>query len=223
MTSCHKNMLHRLALLLAAIFLLTGTALAQVTTADITGRVLDQNGASVPNASVTVRNTGSGQTRTAQTDEDGNYTVTQLTPGRYEITAEAASFSKAQVKDLEVNIGSKLTLNFDLKPQITESWHHSDSALVNHQSTSGGGHADRGAKHTAFESHLRSLSIIIRSAPRGNFDRPRRGRKRGLQRRHGRQVDVTLTRRQHRHVVAVCCKISLTNQFRSFVRNSLDR
>ena len=199
MTSCYRNLLHRLALLfLAAIFLLTGTALAQVTTADITGHVLDQNGASVPNASVTVRNTGSGQTRTVQTDDDGNYTITQLSPGRYEITAEAANFSKAQVKDLEVNIGSKLTLNFDLKPgQITEVVDISADAVLVETTRS-----DLGGVVTPIEVQnlpllnrtFAALSIIMPEArPVGNFD-PTKTRVGNVAFNggDGRQVDVNV-------------------------------
>jgi Carboxypeptidase regulatory-like domain/TonB dependent receptor len=94
---------------------------AQVTTADITGRVVDQNGGAVPNATVTARHTGTGQTRTTQSDDEGNYRISQLSPGSYEISAEASNFSKAVVKSLELNVGSTQTINFDLKPgQITE-------------------------------------------------------------------------------------------------------
>ena len=110
-----------LASLLAFSFLLCAAVNAQVTTADITGRVLDQNGAAVANATVTARNTGTGQTRTTQTNEDGNFNISELTPGTYEVTVEAPNFSKALVKDLELNIGAARTLNFDLKPgQLTE-------------------------------------------------------------------------------------------------------
>lgn len=198
MTSSYKHLLHRLAQLLAAIFLLAGTAFAQVTTADITGRVLDQNGASVPNASVTVRNTGSGQTRTVQTDDEGNYTITQLSPGRYEITAEAANFSKAQVKDLEVNIGSKLTLNFDLKPgQITEVVDITADAVLVETTRS-----DLGGVVTPIEVQnlpllnrtFAALSVIMPEArPVGNFD-PTKTRVGNVAFNggDGRQVDVNV-------------------------------
>ena len=71
---------------------------AQVTTADITGRVLDQNGAAVASATVTARNVGTGQERTTQSDSQGNYTIAELPPGTYDITAEAPNFSKAVVE-----------------------------------------------------------------------------------------------------------------------------
>src|SRR5688500_4813445 len=69
-----------------ASLLLAAPVAAQVTTADITGRVLDQNGAAVSSATITARNTGTGQERTVQSDQNGNYTLAALLPGTYDIS-----------------------------------------------------------------------------------------------------------------------------------------
>ena len=98
-----------------ATLLFATPATAQVTTADITGRVVDQNGAAVANATVTARHVGTGQERSAQSDGQGNYTIAELPPGTYDITAEAPNFSKAVLKGREVNVGTTVPLNFDLK------------------------------------------------------------------------------------------------------------
>jgi Carboxypeptidase regulatory-like domain/TonB dependent receptor-like, beta-barrel len=92
-----------------------GQTFAQVATGDVTGRVLDATGAVVPNATVTVRNAATGLARTATSNENGEYTITQLPPGNYEITVEAKGFSKVLLKDVQVNVGTKQTLNVDLK------------------------------------------------------------------------------------------------------------
>src|SRR5687767_5310446 len=92
-----------------ASLLLTAPVAAQVTTADITGRVLDQNGAAVANVSITARNINTGQERTTQSDQNGNYTISEVPPGTYDVTAEAANFSKAVVKGREVNVGATVT------------------------------------------------------------------------------------------------------------------
>ncbi|MGI8996010.1 MAG: carboxypeptidase-like regulatory domain-containing protein, partial [Pyrinomonadaceae bacterium] len=70
-----KPVTRTLALLLTLNCLLALPLFAQVTTADITGRVLDQQGAAVPNATITARNTATGQTRTTTTGDEGNYTL----------------------------------------------------------------------------------------------------------------------------------------------------
>ncbi len=198
MTCSQQRVIRHLAIFLALSFSLTVAALAQVTTADITGRVLDPNGAAVPNASVSVRNTGTSQTRTAQTNEEGDYTITQLPPGTYEVSVEAQSFSKAIVKELEMNIGSKQTLNFDLKPgQLTETIEVSaDAALV--ETT----RSDIGGVVTPVEVQnlpllnrtFASLSVIMPEArPVGNFD-PTKTRVGNVAFNggDGRQVDVNV-------------------------------
>src|SRR5438128_2227821 len=110
-----KSLLIGIAIVFALSALST-VAVAQVTTSDLTGRVLDSQGRAVPGANVTATNKGTGQTRTAITNDDGDYTITQLTPGKYDISVEAKGFSKALLQDAELNIGAKVTQNFDLKP-----------------------------------------------------------------------------------------------------------
>ena len=89
------------ASLFALIITSAAAAFAQVVTADITGRVADPSGAAVVGATVTARNTGTGLSRTTQTNDEGSFTITQLSPGTYEITAEAANFSRARLPNIE--------------------------------------------------------------------------------------------------------------------------
>jgi hypothetical protein len=72
------SVLARLAVLCLCLALTPfgAAAQSQATTGDIEGRVLDQNGAVVPNATVTARNQATGFERTANTDGDGNYFAT---------------------------------------------------------------------------------------------------------------------------------------------------
>jgi hypothetical protein len=58
----------------------------------ITGLVTDQSAAAVPGVTVEVTNTATGQIRTAVTGADGFYSVLQLPPGPYRITATLAGF-----------------------------------------------------------------------------------------------------------------------------------
>jgi Carboxypeptidase regulatory-like domain/TonB dependent receptor len=115
MNRYQEGSFRRLVLLLILSLSLNASVFAQVTTGDITGRVLDPQGAVVVGATVTARNTATGLTRTATTNDGGEYTITQLPPGTYEVTVEAQGFSKAIQKDFELNVGTKPTLNFDLK------------------------------------------------------------------------------------------------------------
>ena len=99
-----------------ASLLFAAPVVAQVTTADITGRVLDQNGAAVASATITARNIGTGQERTVQSDQNGNYTLSELPPGTYDITVEAPNFSKAVIKARELNVGTTATLTLISNP-----------------------------------------------------------------------------------------------------------
>lgn len=99
-----------------SIIVLAAPGFAQVTTGNITGRVTDTQDRVVPGASVTVRNKGTGASRTATTNDAGEYTVAELPPAKYDVTVEAKGFSKSLLQDFELNVGSKATQNFELKP-----------------------------------------------------------------------------------------------------------
>ena len=188
----------RVITILSIVSIFMVTTSAQVTTADITGRVLDQNGAAVPNATITARNTGTGQTRTAQTSTDGNYTIPELVPGTYEITAESQGFSKAQVKDVELNVGTSRTINFDLKPGQISEVVDVTSDLVQVETTK----SEIGGVVTPVEVQslpllnrtFAALSVIMPEArPVGNFD-PTKTRVGNVAFNggDGRQVDVNV-------------------------------
>lgn len=182
-----------------ASLLLAVPAAAQVTTADITGRVLDQNGAAVANVTITARNAATGQERTTQSDERGNYTIAKLSPGTYDITAEAPNFSKAVLKGREINVGTTLTLNFDLKPgQISEIVNVTTDSLLQIETT----RSDLGGVVTPVQVEnlpllnrtFAALSVIMPEArPVGNFD-PTKTRVGNVAFNggDGRQVDVNV-------------------------------
>src|SRR5262249_44099204 len=67
----------------AVLMLLIGCAplLAQQTTGNVTGRVLDEQGAAVPGATVTAKNPATGFTRTETTDNAGVYRLSALPIG----------------------------------------------------------------------------------------------------------------------------------------------
>src|SRR5215470_3028283 len=61
----------------------------------LTGTVTDQNGAVVPNATVTVTNLDARAVKTAVTNEEGRWTVSLLKLGNYELKVEAATSKRA--------------------------------------------------------------------------------------------------------------------------------
>jgi len=92
--------------------LLSLTARAQFT-GSIQGIVIDQTGAGVPKAAVTLVNNATQVAASTATDASGNYRFVSLAPGSYKLTAEAPGFSKsaATVRLLtEQNLSVPLTL-----------------------------------------------------------------------------------------------------------------
>ena len=114
--SCFRRFVLCCAAVGFASIVLAAPAFAQVTTGTITGRVSDTQGRVVPGATVTETNKGTGQARSANTSDSGDYTIAELPAGKYDVTVEAKSFSKALLQDFELNVGAKVTQNFELKP-----------------------------------------------------------------------------------------------------------
>src|SRR5438876_6787648 len=80
------------------------SAYAQSTTATLSGTVVDQDGALVPGANVTVINAATGQQRQATTSDGGNFAVPLLPPATYTIRVEHQGFALAEVRNVVLNI-----------------------------------------------------------------------------------------------------------------------
>jgi hypothetical protein len=83
------------------------TVPAQITTATLSGFVVDQNGDGVPGAGITVRNIQTGTRRETLCDDAGRFRLPELAPGQYEVIAEQQGFSR------EVRTGIVLTVDRD--------------------------------------------------------------------------------------------------------------
>ena len=90
-------------------------AQSQATTGNIEGRVLDPNGAVVPNVNVSATNKDNGFGKTVLADAEGNYVFLLLPPGKYTVEAKAASgFQPATYENVTVNVGGKTSLEITL-------------------------------------------------------------------------------------------------------------
>ncbi|HYW72632.1 MAG TPA: carboxypeptidase-like regulatory domain-containing protein, partial [Pyrinomonadaceae bacterium] len=103
---------------LAMCLLFTGSVLAQ-STASIQGNITDATGASIPNATVSIKNQGTGEERTIQTDASGNYLFPALPVGRYRIEVKAPGMSSMVANDLPVEVGTSVRQDFSLKVAST--------------------------------------------------------------------------------------------------------
>jgi|HubBroStandDraft_1064217.scaffolds.fasta_scaffold04731_2 hypothetical protein len=93
-------------------------AMAQVDTGQIGGTVLDQTGAVVPNAAITVTNLATNVERRAVSSTTGAYLVAGLEPAEYQLTVTAVSFKAFNAK-VEVTVGGHITLDAKLSVNAT--------------------------------------------------------------------------------------------------------
>jgi hypothetical protein len=82
--------------------------------ATIVGSALDPQGAIIPGAAVTAVNVETGIVRTVQTTSDGIYRLDYLPPGIYDVFIEASSFTKAEAKNVKLQVGEQRDINFNL-------------------------------------------------------------------------------------------------------------
>src|SRR5216683_2840070 len=103
-----------LATLAGALFMFLAVcpgAFAQVTGGTISGSVTDPSGAAVPGASVSIMNRAKGESRTATSNDNGFYSVPNLTPGNYEVMVTLAGFKTALQNNLILQVGQELVAN----------------------------------------------------------------------------------------------------------------
>ncbi len=136
-----KNILLRgLLLALLSFGVLSAPTFAQ-TAGTILGVIKDASGGVVPNAKVSITNVGTGETRTANTGDDGSYRFPALQPGNYNLKVEAAGYQTQVQNAIDLNVAQELVANATLQvgsatQEVTVS---AEAPLVNTTSSSLGG------------------------------------------------------------------------------------
>ena len=109
-----------LAITLGVLLSLSATpAHAQGATGTILGQVTDQQNAVIAGAEVKAVNSETGSTYTNSTNEVGRFTLVQVAPGTYTVTATKTGFTAAKLQNQKVDIGGTLTLNIPLQVGAT--------------------------------------------------------------------------------------------------------
>ena len=106
---------------------------AQGFTGAITGTVKDVSGAALVGAAVTVKHIDTGLTRAVETDSSGNYSVSSLPVGEYELTAEKMGFQVEVRRGIKLAVAQEAVVNLTLQvgsmvQQVTVT---EDAPLVN--------------------------------------------------------------------------------------------
>ena len=90
------------------------SALAQGS-GEISGIVTDPSGSTIVGASVSVTDVATGITRNAQSTSSGLYSFPAISPGTYNISAEAKGFQKQQRSNITVQVQQAARVDFQLK------------------------------------------------------------------------------------------------------------
>ena len=145
------------SLVLLALLVATGAAAQQGTT-ELRGRVIDEQGAVLPGATVVVRNEGTGMFRETMSGADGTFIASGLVPGSYQVSAELQGFKKADRRELRLEVGKTSSIDITLsvgsvQETVTVT---SESPLVDVTSKELGG-------------NIRSETLVKLPSVNGNF------------------------------------------------------
>ncbi|MBV9625405.1 MAG: carboxypeptidase regulatory-like domain-containing protein [Acidobacteria bacterium] len=81
----------------------------------IIGTVTDPSGAAVPNVSITVTNSDTGQISRFNTNDVGQYVAPDLRIGHYSVRAQGANFKAAEQTSIQLAVGDRRRVDFQLQ------------------------------------------------------------------------------------------------------------
>ncbi len=111
-----------LAIAVGAMLFIPRPLLAQVDTGSILGTITDPSGAVIGGATVTLTNEGTSATLSTTVESDGSYKFTPVRIGSYKVSASSQGFQTTEQKNIVVNVGSSVLVNFVLRPgAVTET------------------------------------------------------------------------------------------------------
>jgi hypothetical protein len=138
---------------------------AQAGTATLSGTIVDEQGAAIPGANVTVTELATGATRIAASSAEGVFRLAGLPAGRYSVDVALDGFQPIKVTDVplapaEVRSLERLQLKLgQLSESVTVT---ADTAVVQTAtSTRSVRPADRRARCSGYESQPRLLDVDV--------------------------------------------------------------
>src|SRR5690349_20366797 len=100
--------------IVAVLFCLCLSGLAQSFNASVNGTVKDQTGAVIAGAKVTLLDLSTRREVVTTTNAQGFFVFNEVRAGNYNLSAEHMGFKRAEVKDVQVNVSTPATVNFEL-------------------------------------------------------------------------------------------------------------
>jgi hypothetical protein len=103
------------------LFAVTPHLNAQTTSGTLLGLVRDKAGHGLPETKITIENEENGNRRATRTDDAGNYTIFNLPPGAYKITASKDGFREQTIKGFPIQFNQKNVIRLPLFTLLTAS------------------------------------------------------------------------------------------------------
>ena len=100
------------AIAAAAFSICVGSGYAQTADGALVGVVRDASGAVVPNVTVTAKNEGTGVAYTGQSNGGGEYRISNLPNGKYDVTTTATGFAVSTLKGVGISANNVQTKDF---------------------------------------------------------------------------------------------------------------
>ncbi|HWG19099.1 MAG TPA: carboxypeptidase regulatory-like domain-containing protein [Terracidiphilus sp.] len=92
------------------------TSFGQAVSGTLLGTVTDPTGATIAHARITATETSTGAVHESATNDSGNYSFPDLTPGPYSITVESSGFRKATQERIDLQSNSATRVDLVLQP-----------------------------------------------------------------------------------------------------------
>jgi hypothetical protein len=105
------------ALFLVLVFTLTS---AQESRGSLSGIITDPNAATLPGATVEIKNEETNITATTVTNDDGSFTFPLVQPGKYTVIVRQTGFKTASRTGTEVRVADKITLDVQMEVGAAE-------------------------------------------------------------------------------------------------------
>src|SRR5262245_36376227 len=138
--------MRRLPILLSTLFIVASMSFAQSDRGTITGTVSDATSAVIPGASVVAVNGETGAKYETVSTETGNYTLTQVPAGLYQLSVELPGFKKYVRQGITVLVAQTLRIDVALEvgaasDEVTVS---ADAPLLRTESSDGSHNVNSG-------------------------------------------------------------------------------
>lgn len=155
----HPNLVGAVAWLIIFLSLGLLDALAQAPSGTLSGTVLDQSGAVIPEANIVLKSEESGAIRRTTSNKEGFFTIVAIPAGSYTVTVEARGFASWEEKGIVFHQGDVIKLR-DISLKIA-----SGGEQVTVEATPPLIPVDSGEKSEVITSNeIQNLSIVGRNA-----------------------------------------------------------